>query len=190
MAWIDRVVDTIDKLSDEMAAQNSIVLTESDLKVHLCTGLRRAPEHEQGAWTVNTESPWYDDETGRGPLYIDVTVFDRELLHVGYLAHLRRKGYRYDGPSAAIELKYCRYESDAYGIVDDIKKLRNLARKPTNTCLAVALARTPQIFRKAAEVVDAVDRPSPFGANPIHVYLLAGYPESAEPRKKTWQIPA
>src|SRR5947208_1719643 len=106
MPWTNKVKKTIEDLADDAPSGQTVFLTESDLKVQLCSRLQAALRDEANTVTVNTESPWYDDETGNGPVFIDVTVFDRALLHLGYIPHLRRKGYRYDGRSVAIELKY------------------------------------------------------------------------------------
>ena len=118
-------------------------------------------------------------------MFIDVTVFDRELLHLGYIPHLKRKDYRYDGPSVAIELKYCRYSADIPGIISDIEKLRSIARKASNSCFVLALARTHTLFSEATRLIDAAHLRSMTGGNPISVYLCAAFPAQ---EKKTWQF--
>jgi len=186
MPWTDKTHAAIEAMTADVATGRVIILTESDLKVQLCSRLRTALQGETGALTVNTESPWYDDETAGGPLFfIDVTVFDNELLHLGYIPHLERKGYRYDGPSVAIELKYCRYSADIPGVITDIEKLQIVARKANNSCFVLAMARTRSLFSEAIKLIDTAHRRPTTCGNPISVHLCAAFPAQ---ETKTWQF--
>jgi hypothetical protein len=185
MPWTNKVKKAIEALADEAPSGQMVFLTESDLKVQLCSRLHAALRDEANTVTVNTESPWYDDETGSGPVFIDVTVFDRALLQREYIPHLQRKGYLYDGPSIAIELKYCRHPDDVPGVVSDIDKLQPLASKPNNSCFVLALARTQELFTEAAQLIDAAHQREVITRHPVTVYLCGVF---VPQQKKTWEF--
>jgi hypothetical protein len=154
MPWTEKIEPAIAALIDHHPTGEAVLLTESDLKVQLCIQLKSALSEEPSSLTVNTESPWYDDDAAP-PIFIDVTVFDRDMLRLSYLPGLQRKGYHYDGPSAAIELKFCRYREDIPGILCDIHKLQPLARKLQNHCFVLAVARTNELYDKAAQLIES-----------------------------------
>ena len=148
MDWVKLVDEAIQVCAGEIKDGNLVVLTESDFKVLLSTKIKQLLKLTYPNLTVNTESPWYDEDTYQKQ-YIDITVFDQTLLNLSYSSELNRKGYRYDDEAVAIELKYFRYENDIREIEKDFQKTRLLLKSTKNFCYIIALSRTKQILSRA-----------------------------------------
>ena len=154
MNWIKFVDKAIKNYVCEVQNNRLVILTESDFKVGLTTEIRKILGAAYSNITVNTESPWYDEDSPKQPYYIDITVFDTNLLNISYSPKLNRKGYKYEHEAIVIELKYFRYETDIKEIEKDFQKIKVLLKSPKNFCYIVALARTDEILLKAKNYME------------------------------------
>lgn len=170
--WTNTVPEAIKNFSTSL--QSTIILSESDLKVELCTHLKGVlSSNGGGTCKVKTENPWYDDKTGEGPLYIDITVIDESKLEFGYIPHLKSKGYRYVGSSIAIELKYCRKRANLAGVIEDIEKLLKVAQGSDNDCFCYVVAlTTPELQTELRESISTAYQDLSKYDKSIKVYLL------------------
>jgi hypothetical protein len=144
--WIKKVIEATQEIATYFQTEKIVLLTESDLKVHLSNKIR---EKFDDNITVNTESPWHDTYETNSIYYIDITAFDREKLNLANNSNTNRKGYRYDDDALAIELKYFRYEVDINRISEDFSKMRLLIKAPKNECFIIAAANTPELYNSA-----------------------------------------
>ncbi len=175
MSWIRLVDEAIQNCTNEIKDGGLVILTESDFKVFLSTEIKRTLGIAYPNVTINTESPWYDEETPQKPYFIDITVFDRNLLNISYNRELNRKGYRYDDEAIVIELKYFRYEDDVKEIEKDFQKILLLLKSPKNFCYIIALARNEQILLKAKNDMKIWFIKYELGSEDrVRVYLLGG----------------
>lgn len=139
MPWPDKIEGILDRFCRNLPTANFTLLTEGDLQTRTVNALEEALASDPPRTTVNTQSPWHDENTGRRLFFIDITIFDSQALEVLYRPNHPRKGYRYSGEAVAIELKFVRHRDDVRGISGDIQKLRNLAENLNSNCFVLAV---------------------------------------------------
>lgn len=157
-SWMLAVENAINNLQKNYNQNKGMLLTEGDLECHLFSELLKQPNlsgyhpakddsflgygkkpkilktsyvHSQVTWFKNDKQSGYE---------VDLTVCDPQYLEVENIEifeYYPHKGYAYDGPCIAIELKFLRdgkypkqYDEDYFSLRDDLipDKLENIRR--------------------------------------------------------------
>lgn len=139
-------VESIEQIAKDFKEKKIVFLNESDLESSLSNSIRSKFSTNI---SVNTQTPWYDENVANCNYIIDITAFDKNKLYLSYNSDLNRKGYKYDDEALSIELKYFRYVSDIAEISRDFEKMSLLVKAPKNECFIVAGARNSEIFEFA-----------------------------------------
>ncbi|WP_375191035.1 hypothetical protein [Chryseobacterium sp.] len=159
LSWYEATINAISKLRNEYQINRGMLLTEGDLECHLFNKLlqedRLSGYHnskndsffnsgngsELKTSFVHSQVTWFKPGKKSG-FEVDLTIgkpSDLEVINIELFEEWTSKGFAYDGPCIAIEIKFIRDKSKAktYGQEDYIKfrdilipaKLENIAKE-------------------------------------------------------------
>lgn len=144
--WLESVKNATLKLQEEYKSYRGMLLTEGDLECHLFNKLlleqSLAGYHEckgnsiyrtgngSGLLTsfVHSQVTWFKPGRQSG-FNVDLTIGDPnllEIINIEFFEDYPHKGFAYDGPSIAVELKFIRHLSKAsFCAQEDFLKMRD-----------------------------------------------------------------
>lgn len=146
-SWLEATKVALESLQEDYKINRGMILTEGDLECHLFNKLMQQeifsgyhnskndtfqydPENNSELKTgyVHSQVTWFKPGTKSG-FEVDLTISDPaklEVVNIELFEEWPSKGFTYDGPSIAIELKFIRDVSKAklYG-QEDFLKLRD-----------------------------------------------------------------
>jgi len=156
--WVDLTRKAIDSLQKNYKANRGMLLTEGDLECHLFNELLKQPcisgyhhpkddtfwkdgkqENNLKTTYVHSQVTWFKDDRQSG-YEVDLTICDPknlEVVNIELFEEYPHKGYAYDGPCVAIEVKFIRdgrypkqYDEDYFSLRDNLipDKLSNIAK--------------------------------------------------------------
>src|SRR5690606_18130583 len=146
LTWMKAVKNAINKLQKEYNQNRGMLLTEGDLECHTFNKLMQENVlkgfhnckndiffNTQGIFELKTsfvhsQVTWFKIDKNSG-FEVDITISDpskMEVKNIELFEQYTSKGFAYDGPSVAIELKFIRdiQKANLYG-QEDYLKLRD-----------------------------------------------------------------
>ena len=146
LTWVEATKNAVQSLQQSFQVNRGMLLTEGDLECHLFNELLNQPElsgfhaskndsvinRQMGnslkTSYVHSQVTWFKPDKKSG-FKVDLTIGDPKLLEVANIELFEKytsKGFAYDGPCVAIELKFIRNEDNAsYQAQEDFLKLLN-----------------------------------------------------------------
>ena len=155
-SWMVAVENAIRNLQKEYKENKGLLLTEGDLECHLFSELLKQPSlsgyhpakddsyskpgmkpRRLKTTYVHSQVTWFKDYRQSG-YEVDLTICDPQYLEIENIELFEdhpHKGFAYDGPCVAIELKFMRdgkypkqYDEDYFSLRDDLipDKLKNI----------------------------------------------------------------
>jgi hypothetical protein len=143
LSWFKAVKNAIDKLQKEYSLNRGMLLTEGDLECHLFNkllqeeGLRGYHSSKNDTFSdlgkdlelktsfVHSQVTWFKPGKKSG-FEVDLTISDPrklEVINIELFEEWTSKGFAYDGPCIAIEIKFIRdiKKANQYGQEDYLK---------------------------------------------------------------------
>lgn len=145
LTWMKAVKNAINKLYKQYNLNKGMLLTEGDLECHLFNKLMQEKDlkgyHTSQNDTkhnkhkgedfktsfIHSQVTWFKSEQKSG-FEVDLTIGDPkylEVINLDLFEEYTHKGFAYDGPCIAIELKFIREHSKPERYDEDFFKLRD-----------------------------------------------------------------
>lgn len=158
LTWMKAVKNAINNLQNEYNQNQGMILTEGDLECYLFNELLKQPclsgyhpakddsfllpekkPRRLKTTYIHSQVTWFKDIKQSG-YEVDLTICDPQYLEIENIETFEiypHKGYAYDGPCVAIELKFMRdgrypkqYDEDYFSLRDNLipDKLENIRK--------------------------------------------------------------